>query len=66
MDKETIIGFKKTTKTYLDQLKAKYPDVKKVLDSQEKLISDFAEWREIRSGITPWPYETVINGKTNE
>lgn len=66
MDKDTIIAFKKTTKKYLDSLKAKYPDVKKVLDSQDKLINDFADWRDIRSGITPWPYETFINGRTNE
>ena len=66
MDKDTIIGFKKTTQTYLNTLKAKYPDVKKVLDSQDTLINDFADWREIRSGITPWPYETFIGGKTNE
>ena len=32
----------------------------------EALINDFADWREIRSGITPWPYETFIGGKTNE
>ena len=66
MDKDTIIAFKKTTKEYLDGLKAKYPDVKKVLDSQEQLIDDFADWRDIRSGIAPWPYETFISGKTNE
>ncbi len=66
MDKDTIIGFKKTTQTYLNSLKAKHPDVKKVLDSQDALIDDFADWREIRSGITPWPYETFIGGKTNE
>ncbi len=65
MDKETIIAFKKTAKTHLDSLKAKYPDVKKALDSQETLIDDFADWREIRSGITPWPYQTFIDGKTN-
>ena len=66
MDKDTIIAFKKTTKEYLDGLKAKYPDVKKVLDSQEQLIDDFADWRDIRSGIAPWPYETFINGRTHE
>ena len=66
MDKDTIISFRKTTKAHLDSLKAKYPDVKKVLDSQESLINNFADWREIRSGVTPWPYETFIGGKTNE
>ncbi len=66
MDKETIIQFRKTTKKYLDGLKAKYPDVKKVLDSQEEFIKSFADWREARSGVTPWPYETFISGKTTE
>ncbi len=66
MDKQTLIDFRKTTKTYLDQVKAKYPDVKKVLDSQEAFIEDFAIWREARSGATPWPYETYISGKVTE
>ncbi|MCK5915199.1 MAG: TRAP transporter substrate-binding protein DctP, partial [Deltaproteobacteria bacterium] len=66
MDKDTIIAFKKTTQAHLDSLKAKYPDVKKVLDSQDALIDDFADWREIRSGVTPWPYKDFIKGKTNE
>ena len=66
MDKETIIEFRKTTKTYLDSVKAKYPDVKKVLDSQEAFIESFADWRDARSGVTPWPYETFIGGRTTE
>ncbi len=66
MEKDTIIAFKKTTQAHLDNLKAKYPDVKKVLNSQDALIDDFADWREIRSGVTPWPYKTFIGGKTNE
>jgi TRAP-type mannitol/chloroaromatic compound transport system substrate-binding protein len=66
MDKETLIEFRKTTKTYLDEVKAKYPDVKKVLDSQEAFIADFADWRDARSGATPWPYETYIGGRITE
>ncbi|MFP4389467.1 MAG: TRAP transporter substrate-binding protein [Desulfococcaceae bacterium] len=66
LDKETLIGFRKTTKKYLDELKEKHPDVKKVLDSQEAFIEDFAEWREARSGATPWPYETYIEGRITE
>ncbi len=66
MDKDTIIKFRKTTKKYLDGLKAKYPDVKKVLDSQEGFIKSFADWRDARSGVTPWPYETFISGRTTE
>jgi TRAP-type mannitol/chloroaromatic compound transport system substrate-binding protein len=66
MDKETIISFRKTTKAYIDSLKEKHPDVKKVMDSQEAFIEDFADWRDARSGVTPWPYETFIGGRTTE
>ena len=66
MDKDTLIAFRKTTKEYIDSLKAKYPDVKKVIESQETFIKDFADWRDARSGVTPWPYETYISGKITE
>ena len=66
MDKDTLIAFRKTTKEYIDSLKAKYPDVKKVIESQEAFITDFADWREARGGVTPWPYETYISGKITE
>ncbi len=66
MDKETMIAFRKTTKEYLDSVKAKHPDVKKALDSQEAFIKDYAVWREVRSGVTPWPYETYISGQVTE
>jgi TRAP-type mannitol/chloroaromatic compound transport system substrate-binding protein len=66
MDEATRIEFRKTTKKYLDEVKAKYPDVKKVLDSQEAFTQDYADWRKVRGGVTPWPYETYINGKTFE
>ena len=63
MDKNTIIQFRKTTHDYTEELKKKYPDVKKVLDSQEKFIKEFAKWRDLRSGVAPWPYEDFIKGK---
>lgn len=66
MDEATRIEFRKTTKKYLDSVKAKYPDVKKALDSQEAFIRDYADWREARGGVTPWPYETYVGGKTYE
>jgi TRAP-type mannitol/chloroaromatic compound transport system substrate-binding protein len=66
MDKETLIEFRKTTKSYMDSLKEKYPDVKKILNSQEKLIKDYAPWRDARGGATPWPYETYIEGRIHE
>jgi TRAP-type mannitol/chloroaromatic compound transport system substrate-binding protein len=66
MDPDTLIGFRKYTKTYLDGVKAKYPEVKKVLDSQEAFLESYADWRDARSGVTPWPYETYIKGKFTE
>jgi TRAP-type mannitol/chloroaromatic compound transport system substrate-binding protein len=66
MDPETLIGFRKYTKTYLDGVKAKYPEVKKVLDSQEAFLESYADWRDARSGATPWPYETYIKGRFTE
>jgi TRAP-type mannitol/chloroaromatic compound transport system substrate-binding protein len=63
MDDESITNFAKQTKEYLEELKGKYPNVKVTLDSQEQFKKDFAEWREIRSGLTPWPIDDYINGK---
>ena len=63
MDKDSLIEFRKTTKTYLDQMKEKFPDVKKALDSQEAFIEEYAVWREARGGVAPWPYETYIKGQ---
>lgn len=66
MDTDTLVSFRKVAKEYLDSVKAKYPDVKKALDSQEAFIEEYAVWRDARSGATPWPYETYITGKTTE
>ncbi|AMV73818.1 TRAP proton/solute symporter, periplasmic substrate-binding protein [Desulfuromonas sp. DDH964] len=66
MDDAAITSFAKRTKEYLDELKGKYPDVKKTLDSQEQFKKDFADWREIRSGLTPWPIDDYINGKRTQ
>jgi len=66
MDKETLIEFRKTTKEYMDSVKAKFPDAKKILDSQDQLIEDYAAWRKARGGATPWPYETYISGQIHE
>lgn len=66
MDDKTLSEFAKTTKDYLEEVKAKHPLVKKVLDSQEKFKEDFADWRQIRSGVTPWPIDEYIKGKHNQ
>ncbi|MEW6351648.1 MAG: TRAP transporter substrate-binding protein DctP [Thermodesulfobacteriota bacterium] len=63
MDDKTIIEFAKTSKKYLDDLSAKNPDVKKALESQDKLKTDLAPWRKMRSGVAPWPYEQFIKGE---
>lgn len=63
MDEQTLNEFAKTTKNYLDDLKAKHPDVKKALDSQEQFKRDFADWREQRGRVAPWPIEDYIKGK---
>jgi len=63
MEKETINAFAKRTQEYLEELKSKNPDVKKVLDSQEKFREEFADWREIRGGLAPWPIDQFIEGK---
>jgi TRAP-type mannitol/chloroaromatic compound transport system substrate-binding protein len=63
MDPETISAFAQQTKNYLEELKSKNPDVKKVMESQEKFREDFAEWREERSGLAPWPIDDFIKGK---
>ena len=66
MDKDTLISFRKITKQYIDTLKQQYPDVKKVLDSQEAFLKEYEVWRNARSGATPWPYKTYISGRTTE
>ena len=66
MDNESITAFAKRTKEYLDELKAKNPDVKKTLDSQELFKKEFAGWREIRGGLTPWPLDDFIAGKRTQ
>ncbi len=66
MDTDTLVSFRKVAKEYLDSVKAKFPDVDKVLSSQEAFIDEYAVWRSARSGATPWPYETYIQGQITE
>jgi TRAP-type mannitol/chloroaromatic compound transport system substrate-binding protein len=63
MDETAITDFAKVTKEYLEELKAKHPNVKVTLDSQEQFKKDFSEWREIRGGLAPWPLDDYIAGK---
>jgi len=63
MDEETKIAFAKEAKKYFEELKSKHPFTKKVLESQEQFKKDFALWREVRGGVTPWPIDDYIEGK---
>lgn len=66
MDDEAISAFAKRTKEYLEEVKSKHPEVKKTLDSQELFKKDFADWREIRGGLAPWPIDDFIKGKRKQ
>ncbi len=66
MEEEAIIDFAKTTQAYLEIVKQRCPDCKRLLESQEDLKKDFADWRSARAGVTPWPIEDVVQGKLHE
>jgi len=66
MDPETLIEFRKTTKKYIDNIKANHPNAKKIIDSQEALVKDFEPWRKARGNVVPWSYETYISGKMSQ
>jgi len=64
--KESLNEMRKITKEYVDSLKAKNPDLKKVLDSQDAFVKDLSDWKDLRSGVSAWPYEDYIKGKHTE
>ncbi len=66
MDESAIVDFAKTTQAYLEKVKERCPDCKRLLESQEALKKDFADWRAARSGVTPWPLDQVVKGKLHE
>jgi TRAP-type mannitol/chloroaromatic compound transport system substrate-binding protein len=66
MDEAAIIGFAKTSFEYLDDLSAKNADVKKVLDSQELFKQEFAQWRDLRGRLAPWPKADVLKGRLTQ
>jgi TRAP-type mannitol/chloroaromatic compound transport system substrate-binding protein len=66
MDDATIVEFAKVSFKYLDDLAAKDPDVKKVLDSQELFKKEFAQWRDLRGRLAPWPKEDVLKGRLTQ
>ncbi|HHP7235705.1 MAG TPA: TRAP transporter substrate-binding protein [Desulfobacterales bacterium] len=66
MDEAAIVDFAKTTQAYLEKVKERCPDCKRLLESQEALKIDFADWRSARAGVTPWPMDQVVKGKLHE
>ena len=66
MEKSAIVNFAQTTQAYMEKVKKRCPDCKRLLESQEALKKDFADWRAARSGVTPWPLEDVVKGKLHE
>ncbi len=62
LDDAAVIDFAKTSFSYLENVKARNAEVKRVLDSQEKFKKDFAEWRRIRGRTAPWPMEMILQG----
>jgi TRAP-type mannitol/chloroaromatic compound transport system substrate-binding protein len=66
MDEAAIVDFAKTTQAYLEKVKERCPDCKRLLESQEALKKDFADWRSARAGVTPWPLDEVVQGKLHE
>ena len=66
MDEKAIVDFAKTTQAYMEKVKERCPDCKRLLESQEALKKDFADWRSARAGVTPWPMDEVVKGKLHE
>ena len=53
MDEAAIVDFAKTTQAYLEKVKERCPDCKRLLESQEALKKDFADWRVCQSRCYP-------------
>ncbi len=66
LDRSARVEFAQATKKYLEEVKKKHPDAKKALESQEAFKELFAEWRDLRSGVEPYPIDMYIDGKMGE
>ena len=66
MDDVAMVEFARVSFAYLDELAAKNPDVKKVLDSQEKFKEEYAQWRDLRGRLAPWPKADVLKGRLTQ
>ena len=63
---KSLNELRKTTKQYLDTLRKKNPFLDKVLTSQENFIKHYSKWKDLRSGVSAYPYEDYIAGKHYE
>ncbi len=52
MDNDTLIQFRKTTHDDVEGLKAKYLDVKKIVESRKAFVKAFAPWRRAKDCFT--------------
>ncbi len=66
IDRSARVEFAQATKKYLEEVKKENPDAKKALESQEAFKELFAEWRDLRSGVEPYPIDMYIDGKMGE
>ncbi len=66
VDDETLNEFRRVADTYIQELKDKYPSVKKIRESQENFIKYHAEWKEIRSGVAVWPSEKYLQERNTK
>lgn len=64
MDPETLIEFSKVAHEYVEEIKAKNPNAKKIIESQQAFRKNFEIWRAARENVTPWSYETYSGGRT--
>ncbi|MDQ7032416.1 MAG: TRAP transporter substrate-binding protein DctP [Desulfonauticus sp.] len=63
---KSLNELRKVTKKYLDKLRKENPFLDKVLASQEQFIKEYAQWKDLRSGVSAYPYEEYIKGKHYE
>lgn len=59
---ETLNTLRKATKEYLTEIRAKNPDLDKVLGSQEAFIANYAKWKNLKSGVSAYPYDEYAAG----
>lgn len=63
LDSESLTELRKTTKKFMDGLRAKNPNLDKVLASQDAFIEKYSVWKDLRTGVSAYPYDQYINGK---